>query len=181
VIRSVESASRGMRRTAAVVLVLAMAAAIAGCSSSKAKSGSPATKTSTSSSTSGATASSADVAAITSAYTRFFNPKTSLAESMSLLQDGAAFKAALEQQATTAQAKTASATVSKVNLQSPNTAVVTFTILISGSPVLKDTPGYAVREGGTWKVAGQTFCGLLVLNGGAPPACDTAAATSLPK
>jgi hypothetical protein len=168
------------RRTIAVLIAALLAIAVAGCSGSKEKSGTSSSASNSTARGTGGGFTDADVAAIKSAYVKFFNPATSLQESASLLQDGAAFKDALAAQAKTTQAKTASATVSKVTAKTPNTAVVTFTILISGSPVLKDTPGYAVREKGVWKVAGTTFCGLLVLNGGAPAACNTAAATSLP-
>jgi hypothetical protein len=37
-----------------------------------------------------------------------------------------------------------------------------------------------VRENGKWKVAAQTFCTLLVLEGTAPPACKDPAITALP-
>ncbi|MDT4936066.1 MAG: hypothetical protein QOK11_3958, partial [Pseudonocardiales bacterium] len=124
--------------------------------------------------------SASDVAAIKKAYTTLIDSTTSTADSIAVLQDGAAFKDTLDAQAKSPQAQDTTATVSRVTAQSPNTAVVIFTILLKGSPVLKDTPGFAVRENGRWKVAGGTFCGLLTLNGGAPPVCKTAAATALP-
>lgn len=182
------------RRSAAVLVGVLLAVTVAGCSSSagtgsSSSSSQPVTGSSTPSTPSTSAAVStpvaskltaADVAAITKAYTTFFNTDSPLAASMAVLQDGPAFKDALIQQSKSPAAQDTTATVSKVTAQSANTAVVIFTILIKGSPVLKDTPGFAVREKGTWKVAGGTFCGLLTLNGGAPPVCKTAAATSLP-
>jgi hypothetical protein len=47
--------------------------------------------------------------------------------------------------------------------------------------MLKDQTGYAVKEGGTWKVAEYTFCGLLTLQGNPPAACKEPAATQAPK
>jgi hypothetical protein len=180
------------RRAAAVLIGALLALAATACSSSAGKAGSSSSSsqpvaTSTAASTSAAVSTpsspqltAADIAAITKAYTTFFNTNSPLAASMAVLQDGPAFKDALVQQAKSPAAQGTTATVSKVTAQTANTAVVTFTIIIKGSPVLKDTPGFAVREKGAWKVAGGTFCGLLTLNGGAPPVCKTAAATSLP-
>jgi len=125
-------------------------------------------------------AGSATVTAITAAYLKFFNPGTSLQESVTLLQDGPAFRDTLRKQAKTSFAKTTTATVSTVTLDSPNKATVVYTILISGTPVLVNTTGSAVHESGTWKVAGETFCGLLTAQGPPPPICAQARATSAP-
>ena len=38
---------------------------------------------------------------------------------------------------------------------------------------LKDQTGYAVLEGGKWKVADETLCGLVSLAGTPPPACKS--------
>jgi hypothetical protein len=97
-----------------------------------------------------------------------------------LLQDGPAFASALQALAAQAQTTKLTVTVSSVLLQSPNTAVAIFTLFTNGTAVAKDTPGYAVREGGVWKVAGLTFCGLVSQTGTTPPACMTAQATALP-
>ncbi|HEY5248892.1 MAG TPA: hypothetical protein VIJ15_10655 [Dermatophilaceae bacterium] len=59
-------------------------------------------------------------------------------------------------------------------------ATVVYSILLSGTPVLVDTTGAAVRDGGRWKVAGATFCGLLSAQGVQPPACARVAAMSAP-
>ncbi|MCU1659756.1 MAG: hypothetical protein JWO57_4412 [Pseudonocardiales bacterium] len=178
------SGGRPVRRTLSVVIAEFVVLTIASCSSSNTTAPTSSAPTSQSlaapSSQAGTSASSADVAAIKNAYAKFFDPNTSVAQSVALVQDGPAFRTTLEQQGNSTQAKGASATVSTVILQSPDTAKVTFTLSLNGSPVLKDTPGYAVREKAAWKVAGTTFCGLLTLNGAAPPACNTAAATALP-
>jgi hypothetical protein len=180
-----------LHRIGAAVTAVALAFTIASCSSSKHKtastttpagSTSAATSASVSASSPGAgnSGSAADVAAITHAYTAFFSPTTPLDTSVGLVQDGEAFRQTLIDQGKTSNAQHASATVSKVVVNSPNRATVTFSILLSGSPVLPNQTGYAVKEGGTWKVSGATFCALLTAAGSPPAACKTAAATALP-
>lgn len=177
----------GPRRVATALAATGLAViAIASCSSGKSGSKttppptSPGTTRSGTSSGAPSTADAATVAAVTNAYAKLFAPNTPEAVSISLLQDGAAFKSALKQQGTSQLAQNSAAKVSKVTLQSPNTAKVVFTILVNGKAMLTDQPGYAVRQNGTWKVAGRTFCALLTLQGSPPPACSTPAATSLP-
>ena len=166
-------------RVAALVLAGATALALAACSSSK-----PTATASSSPHSSGVTAGGAPdaqtAAAIKNAYTKFFLQSTPEDVSLGLLQDGQAFKAAVEQNGQSSLAQTSTAVVSKIVLVSPNTARVTYSILISGNPILKDQPGYAVRENGVWKVAGATFCGLLTLEGNPPAVCHSASATALP-
>jgi hypothetical protein len=101
-------------------------------------------------------------------------------KSVSLLQDGEAFRSTLQQASTESLAKSGSVTVSKVVLNSADKATVTYSILLGGSPVLANSTGFAVREDGSWKIAGTTFCALLQLQGALPAACSLAAATSTP-
>ena len=170
------------RRTVMVAGVLAVSAAITGCSGAtsdpaapSAPSTTPATPISraTASATNGAT-----VTAIRTAYIKFFNPKTSLNVSMTLLQGGSAFRNTLKKQAKTSFAKATTATVSTVTLNTRYKATVVYTILLSGKPVLVDTIGSAVQENGKWKVAGATFCGLLTAQGPPPKVCAPAAVTN---
>jgi hypothetical protein len=128
----------------------------------------------------GSPADAATTAAIKSAYRKLFAPSTPINESINALQNGAAFKQALIEQSKSPMAKKSSAAASKVTLLSADLARVTYSILLAGTPVLKDQTGYAVREDGTWKVADKTFCGLLALNGSAPAACKRPGATTLP-
>jgi hypothetical protein len=169
-----------------VAVVLAVLGALAGCTSSKSASAPTTTGASSSGGASSATSSaaaagSADEQAIRTAYTNFLNPASSVDKSVSLLQDGEAFRSTLSQATTESLAKSAGVTVSKVTLDSPNKATVVYTILLGGSPVLTNSTGYAVRENGTWKVSGATFCALLTLQITPPPACSLAAATSVPE
>ncbi len=124
--------------------------------------------------------STAAAAAVTTSYIRFFNPTVAETDRLSLIQDGAAFSQAMDQQAKSAFAKAASVKVVKVTVNSAKRATVVYTILLSGSPVLRNQTGYAVNEGGKWKVAGQTFCELLAVEGPLPAVCKLVPATTLP-
>jgi hypothetical protein len=174
--------SRGVGRRAYLVpasLVVALAlTGAAGCSSSKKA---PAVTTTSSAQAAGANSgSAADVAAIKNAYMLLFAESTPIDTSVSLLQDGAEFRDTLVSESKTSYAKQASVTVSKVTVTSANRASVVFSVLLNNSPVLPNQPGYAVRDGGHWKVAGATFCGLLTAQGNPPAACKKAVATTLP-
>jgi hypothetical protein len=107
----------------------------------------------------------------------FFNPKTPVAKRVSLLQNGSAFASIIKAQASSALASSATSSVNAVTVESPTQAKVTYSILVGGSPALKNQPGVAVRQGGVWKVGDQSFCALLTLenNGKAPTACAGAA------
>ena len=102
------------------------------------------------------------------------------AERLQLIQDGSAFSQAISQQQKSEFAKAVSVKVTKVTVGSANKATVIFTLLLDGSPALPNQTGYAIRENGTWKVAGATFCSLLSAQGAPPPVCTTASATALP-
>jgi hypothetical protein len=67
--------------------------------------------------------------------------------------------------------------VTAVTVESPAQAKVIYSILVGGTPELKNQPGVAVYQSGTWKVGDQSFCALLTLenNGKAPTACASAA------
>lgn len=161
---------------ALVIAVLALAGA-SGCSSSKKA---PAAANSSSAPAGAASGSAADVAAIKNAYISLFAPTTPLDTSVTLLQDGSEFRQTLDSESKTTYAKEASVSVSKVSVTSANRATVTFSVLLNKSPILPNQSGYAIREGGHWKVAGATFCALLTAQGNAPAACKKAVATTLP-
>jgi hypothetical protein len=167
-------------RSAVVPTLVVAALALSGCSGSKhdkTKSSSPAP---TSSSASSSAAESADAAAVRQTYTRFADPAVPVAQKVALLQDGSAFAPALTALSKTDYAKTVGLNITNVQITSPKLATVTLDVLLSGSPVVRGQKGYAVKENGTWKIAGATFCGLLAAQGPVPPVCKTAAATQLP-
>ena len=100
-----------------------------------------------------------------------------MATRVSLLQNGQVFEPIIKAQAGSPLASSATSSVSSVTIQSPAQAKVVYSILVGGSPALKNQPGVAVFQGGIWKVGDQSFCALLTLenNGKAPSACASAA------
>jgi hypothetical protein len=128
------------------------------------------------SSTSGSSSTAADQQQITTNWEAFFNAKTPVAKRVSLLQDGSTFSSIIKSQAGSGLAAQATAQVTKVTLITSSEAQVTYTILVSGTPELKNQNGTAVLQAGTWKVGVTSFCSLLTLeNGGSsaslPAAC----------
>ena len=121
--------------------------------------------------------SSAAVAQIKTNWEAFFNPKTPVSKRVSLLQNGSTFASIIQSQASSPLASSATSSVTAVTVESPAHAAVTYSILVGGTPALKNQPGVAVYQSGTWKVGDQSFCALLTLenNGKAPTACASAA------
>jgi hypothetical protein len=109
---------------------------------------------------------------IKSAYTSFFSSKGSLTDHVALMENGAQFAPVIKSFLNNPLAKGVSASVSSVTMQGPKKAKVVYTVKISlGS--LSNQTGYAVLEGGTWKVADVTLCGLVMLTGSTPSACKS--------
>jgi hypothetical protein len=129
---------------------------------------------------SGTPADAATTTAVADAYKRFFTPTNTAAELESSIQGGSQLSAALATQAKNPLASTLSVSVSKVALLNPDAALVTFRLLSKGKPLLPSSPGYAVKENGTWLLAAQTFCALVQLEGPFPAACNDTAVTNLP-
>ncbi len=167
---------------------LAATAAACGGSSPSTSSSSTSAPASTSAApstpmTSPATSASAPAgaaAAITTNWEAFFNAKTPISKRVSLLQDGPQFQSIIQSQAHSGLAALATAKVTHVTVTSPTQATVTYDILVSGTPELKNQAGVAVLENGTWKVGVASFCGLLTLENsgktsGLPAACKSAA------
>jgi hypothetical protein len=136
--------------------------------------------TSSSAPTTSTLAPAATAAAVTTSWEAFFNAKTPIAKRVSLLQDGSQFQSIIKNQAGSGLAALATAKVTHVTVNSPTQATVTYEILVSGTPELKNQTGTAVLENGTWKVGVGSFCGLLTLENagktaGLPAACKSAA------
>jgi hypothetical protein len=167
-----------MRRTGVLVLAALTLVVSAGCSSSG---GNPATSTSAGSgapAAGGPPVSAATKKAVEKAFTVFFNSDSKTAQSEAVLQHGAVFHQTLIAQGKTDYAKNTSVKITSVTKVSKNVSAVKFTIN-SGS-IKFPYHGNAVREGGKWKVAAKTLCGLLKVEGGAPSACDKKSITALP-
>lgn len=171
-----------MKRLPTVALaagITTIALLITGCSSS----GSPHTATTspgTPTGASGSPASAATRAAISKAYEALFGTKATLAQSVGSLQNGKSFKSTIVAESKKPAAKGSGAKVTAVSMRSPNVAKVTFTIYSNGKPALPNARGFAVRQGGRWRVAAQTFCQLLSLQNNAPQACNNPKITALP-
>jgi hypothetical protein len=165
-----------------ILLACAACLGVAACSSSTSSSppaSSPSATPSASSTSSASSASSADEKAITANWTAFFNPKTSVAQRVKLLQDGSAFTSVIKAQAGSALASSASAQVVKVTVITTSEAAVTYNVLLAGTPALKNQAGTAVYQDGVWKVGVASFCGLLTLENagktsGLPSVCKSA-------
>jgi hypothetical protein len=155
-----------------VFLIFALGAvmAVTACSSNSSSGAKPSASAST-------TAASAAVAQIKANWEAFFNPKTPVATRVSLLQNGQVFESIIKAQAGSPLASSATSSVSSVTVQSAAQATVVYSILVGGSPALKNQPGVAVYQSGIWKVGDQSFCALLTLenSGKAPAACPSAA------
>jgi len=123
------------------------------------------------------TSGAAAVAAIKTNWAAFFDAKSPIAKRISLLENGTQFSSVIHAQAHSLLAREASSKATTVSLTGTKQAAVTYDILVSGSPVLKDQHGVAVYQDGVWKVGVVSFCGLLKVenNGktsGLPPGCQ---------
>jgi hypothetical protein len=170
------------RLISSILLTCMVGLGLAACSSSSTTSTPPASPPSSpaasSSPSSGSAPSGADEKEITTNWEAFFNAKTPVAKRVSLLQDGTTFSSIIKSQAGSGLAAEATAQVTKVTLITTSEAQVTYDILVSGTPELKNQNGTAVLQDGTWKVGVASFCGLLTLeNGGStsslPAACKS--------
>jgi hypothetical protein len=109
-------------------------------------------------------------------WAAFFSASTPVAKRVTLLQNGQVFATVIKAQASSALASSATSKVSKVTIESPTQAKVTYSILVGGQPALSNQAGVAVKQNGVWKVGDASFCGLLTVenNGktsGLPAAC----------
>jgi len=145
--------------------------------SSGSSSSPPATPSSGAASGAQPTAGAAAQAAIKQDWTEFFDAKTPTARRVQLIEHGQELAQVLRAQAGSSLASSASAQVNSVTLTSPTQATVKYTVLVAGSPVLRNQTGVAVYRGGVWQVGDTSFCALLKLeNSGSsaslPPVCQ---------
>lgn len=108
---------------------------------------------------------------ITRNWTAFFDPKTSAAEKVKVLENGAALQPVLAAFVGNENAATTSAKVTGVEFTSATEANVTYDLLVGGSPALPDSQGTSILQDGTWKVSVKTLCGLVELSGVTVPGC----------
>ncbi|MGZ4370523.1 MAG: hypothetical protein ACXVE1_16555 [Gaiellaceae bacterium] len=149
--------------------LIALAGTLAGCGGSGAK---------PSANSSGRSLASANLTAaktqIERTWSAFFSGSTPAAEKARLLENGVRFAPVIRAQVNSPLAHQTKATVTSVTLQGPSRAKVVYTITVAGQPALKHQIGTAVRIDGTWRVSDRSFCGLLSLQGSAPPLCPHA-------
>lgn len=182
---------RPLLAVAATVSCLALAACSSGSSStssappaattSAAASATAAASSASASASASATASSSvdsnipagltgDAKTVATNWVTFFDPATPTATKLSLLENGSKFSAVLAGEASNAQAKETAAQVTAVTVTG-STASVTWSLLLSGVPVVKGQKGQAVLNKGVWQVGDSSFCGLLSLQPPVPAAC----------
>jgi hypothetical protein len=111
-------------------------------------------------------------------WAAFFNGKTKPQQKIKLLAHGQKFAPVIKKQSKSGLARQTSAKVGNVVLTGPQHATVTYSVLIGGSPALKNQTGHAVRADGTWKISDASFCQLLGLRGHTPPMCPKASPSS---
>jgi hypothetical protein len=130
----------------------------------------PATTAPTTSTTISAATAKAE---ITANWEKFFQRGTTVDQRVALLQNGAALRQAVAQNAANPLQQQASAKVTNVTLTSPTTAAVTYDVYLNGKVALPNAQGMAVLEGGTWKVTQASFCSLISLSSPGPvPGCS---------
>ncbi len=106
---------------------------------------------------------------VTENWEKFFDPKTSLKEKETVLENGAEMRDVLESFSGDERGKQVAADVTKVGFGSATEADVTYALTLKGATALPDASGTAVDEDGTWKVSVKTLCALVKLSGNASP------------
>ncbi|MFY9932424.1 MAG: hypothetical protein WAK82_30935 [Streptosporangiaceae bacterium] len=128
-------------------------------------------------SSSGTATTSGAAAQITANWEKFFSASTPAAEKVKLLQNGSSFATAISAFTKLPLASGIGAKVTKVVVNSPTTATVTFNIVSTGgSSLLSGQTGTSVYQDGIWKVGDSSLCGLfkLIPGGSVPAACNSA-------
>lgn len=106
-------------------------------------------------------------------WVAFFAGSTSAKHKIALLQNGPAFAAVINAQASSPLSKSVAAKVSAVTVTSATKAKVHYSLTLGGMPALSNQTGVAVLQAGTWKVGKKSFCDLLALEQTKAPACTT--------
>jgi hypothetical protein len=115
----------------------------------------------------------ATIAAITANWEKLFDPASSIDDRVALLEDGETLRQAVEQRAQDPLMGQASAKVTSVELTGPDTATVSYEVLLSGAVALPNAQGTAVLQDGVWKVGAASFCALITLGASEPiPGCS---------
>lgn len=143
-----------------LVAVLALAASACG-------GGSTTTPRQTTTTLSAAQIKAADIAAIKTTWTTFFNYNTPESQRITLLQNGSQYSAGLAK-AIKFFPKGTAATVKTVTLTG-TTATVDYALVDSTGTLLPSSTGTAVEVNGKWLVSSATYCSLATLAGASCP------------
>jgi hypothetical protein len=122
-----------------------------------------ATVAATTTTTAAARADADATAGITAAFQTFFDgSQPDLSARAAVLENGDQLRAALDEifGQTADVASRASATVDSIVLTGPDTADVTYSVLLDGQVALGAVAGNAVRVDGRWLVGQATFCNI---------------------
>jgi hypothetical protein len=109
-------------------------------------------------------------------WVAFFGLVLPVSRRVALLQNGQMFATLVRAGSAEKISVTATARVTRVSVVTPTRAEVTYTVLISGHPVLSNQLGTSVYQNGVWKVSDSSYCALLTLQNGGnssqlPAAC----------
>jgi ABC-type transport system substrate-binding protein len=175
-------------------LGLAGVAVLSACSSSSSSSAATPTLAPTSAASSAASSAAPTAAAsggtasavseITANWNTFFNPATSNAKRVQLLQNGSQFSTAISQLSGSPLASGLTSKVDGVTVTSATLAKVKYDLSVSiagaNQNVASGQTGSSVKQDGIWKVGDDVFCGLLTqaksfgLSVTVPSACNSA-------
>lgn len=180
VLGSTPRAARGRGAALAVALALVLGPALAACGDDSGGDDSapptPRSKEPTSEEPSSARPSGSgppDRAAaekeIKTNWKKFFDPKVSMKEKETVLEDGAKMRPVLKGFSGDKRGGQVEATVTEVAFTSATAADVTYGLALKGATVLPDAKGTSVEQDGIWKVSVNTLCALVQLSGNASP------------
>ncbi|MEU5776251.1 hypothetical protein ABZ819_23510 [Streptomyces venezuelae] len=167
--------ARSAALTAAAVLLIGPAAAACGDDSGGGDGATPPEPSVEKSSerTGGSASAPADPAAaekeVTENWEKFFDPKTSLKEKETVLENGPEMRDVLESFSGDERGQQVAADVTEVGFGSATEADVTYALTLKGATALPDASGTAVNQDDTWKVSVKTLCALVKLSGNESP------------
>jgi hypothetical protein len=171
-------ARRGRGTALAGALLLILAPALVACSDDEGGGGNETPPTPTVERTepteqSPAATAPADVGAaeteIKQNWAKFFDPKTSLEDKQTVLENGERMAPVLQAFSGDERGGQVQAKVSKVEFTSPTEANVTYDLTLKGATALPNASGTTVEQDGTWKVSAKTLCALVQLSGNGSP------------
>ncbi|MFJ8635250.1 hypothetical protein [Streptomyces sp. NPDC093568] len=168
-------AHRGRGALLAAALLLTLAPGLVACSDDEGGGGdeSPPAPTVERSGQSPSATAPADLGAaeteIKQNWQKFFDPKTSLEDKQTVLENGERMAPVLQAFSGDERGGQVQAQVSKIEFTSPTEANVTYDLTLKGATALPNASGTTVEQDGTWKVSAKTLCALVQLSGNGSP------------